>query len=169
MENELIPWLSIEDWREANAALSVIIEKNRRALDGVTGLATEILNKLTTIFELLDDLGRRFCVECANTCCRNATVWFDYADLVFLHFNRLDIPPGQIQKKPGRGCRYLQANGCRLPRQIRPWICTWYLCPMQMNYLRTHLAAQSSQFQSRRDDVKNLRKRMVDMFIRKIV
>ena len=168
MENRLIPWLTISDWREANQTLRVIIDRYRAALDDAIALAVEIRLRSVAMFPLIDRMGKRFCTKCGHPCCRIASVWYDYADLVFIHLNQLTVPPMQILKKPGVGCSYLSRNGCMLPRPIRPWICTWYLCPDQMEYLRTHVPTESLRILQQLSRIKKKRRQMEDIFIQSV-
>lgn len=53
-----------------------------------------------------------------------------------MHLCGIDIPGNQALSAPGDRCRYLGYRGCRLPRDARPWVCTWYVCPTQAARLR---------------------------------
>ena len=169
MEKTNIPWISFRDWREAKQTIRTIIEKYRQRLDSAIQLAADIQLGLTDSFPLLDDLSLRFCTECKSPCCQRATVWFDHADLIFIHLNQLQSPPSQIQKKTDVGCSYLEVNGCGLQRQMRPWICTRYLCACQMEYLRVHLNFENTLLQQKLNQVRFQRKTMEDSYIQTIV
>jgi len=62
-------------------------------------------------------------------------------------------------------CRYLTDTGCSLPRVARPWICTWYLCPVQAELLRTRLPRQERRIAEAWQEIKASRKRMERAFI----
>ena len=168
MDKELIPWLSVSDWNEANDALRVIIDRHSGLLDAAVVLAIEIRLRLAALYPMSNRLGQRFCTVCNNPCCRVATVWYDYTDLVYIHLNQLTLPPRQILKRSGTGCIYLDIDGCTLPRWVRPWICTWYLCPNQKDYLRTCLPAESTRFFRELNQIKGQRKYLEHKFIQAV-
>jgi hypothetical protein len=65
-------------------------------------------------------------------------------------------------------CRYFSHRGCALPRVARPWICAWYLCPVQTAILRKRDYLQYDDFNRIIQEIKSLRKEMEDEFIRTV-
>ena len=161
----MIPWRSIGDWHEANQSIRDIIDRRSRSLGGARKLAVEIQLRCAALYPMMDIMGQRFCANCTNPCCRIATVWYDYADLIFMHLNQLLIPKRQSSNTAGAGCDFLGPRGCTLTRWVRPWICTWYLCPDQMDYLRSRFSDEIPRFFQQRDRIKKLRRIMEDRFI----
>lgn len=131
----MIPWNSESSWREANASIAYHIEQVLRSNDSVFHLARQIKSQYERLFPPMDDLCANTCLGCPDPCCSGAKIWFDFKDLIFLHLNRLPVPPAQPVKNWQTVCRYLGSRGCTLPRLSRPWICTWYLCPAQASSL----------------------------------
>ena len=74
-------------------------------------------------------------------------------------------PPGQPRIASHDVCRYLSAEGCILSRYERPWICTWYICAEQKNYLTGFYDTSRKQLLSVIEQVKLLRKQLEDIFI----
>ena len=91
------------------------------------------------IFPLLDRACAATCPCCPTPCCLVADARFDLKDLLFIHLARVPAPMGQPRGEGSTICRYLGASGCLLPRISRPWICTWYLCPMQKQWLSSYV------------------------------
>ena len=137
-----IPWASRKAWRAANQAVADHLGHYPVALKPSRSRAREINSCLGSIFPILNQLCAHSCPWCPEPCCLKASVWFDFKDMLFLHFNKIPIPPCQPKAELKSTCRYLGAKGCRLPRTARPWICTWYLCPTQTAKLRKDHAAE---------------------------
>jgi hypothetical protein len=114
----------------------------------------------------LDALCRRTCLHCPEPCCLAAKIWFDTADLLVLHLNRMTVPAAQPLGDWGAVCRYAGERGCRLPRELRPWICSWYLCPPQAAIMRGWPAGKRRSFERTVGEIKQLRKAMEEAFIR---
>ena len=134
--NTVIPWATPQAWLGANQSLKFHQRIYHHEFEPVTSLAQKLKRRLESIFSDLDKLCIDSCPWCPEPCCLNASVWFDFKDLLFLHFNQQPIPPAQPKANPNTPCRYLGPRGCRLTRLARPWICTWYLCPTQTAKLR---------------------------------
>jgi len=159
-------WGSPEVWREANQTMNHLIHLHRPALERAKGFAYGILDQLMPIFSRLDDLCAVTCPWCPDPCCRVAKVWVDFKDLLFLHLTDQPIPPVQLMKNLDKRCYYLGSRGCTLPRVIRPWICTRYLCPSQMASLRKRPGSAQEFFEPAFQAVKAGRNKMETEFIR---
>jgi len=131
-----IPWATPMSWQAVNQTVDYHLQRYRADLNQPEILAREIKSCLNTVFPILDALCAHSCPWCPEPCCLSASVWFDFKDLLFLHFNTLSISPAQPKADFKTPCRYLGPRGCRLPRIARPWICTWYLCPTQTAKLK---------------------------------
>ena len=163
---ELPPWGSVENWLEANQSLAHLIKLHRVELQRAMTLARGIQVYLESIFGLMDDLCAVTCPFCPDPCCLNARVWIDFRDLLFLHLSAQQIPQGQIRPKLKQTCRHYSPRGCTLTRVLRPWVCTWYLCPAQVaNFHRKSLAVQENYNRAIKA-VKISRKEMEEEFIR---
>jgi hypothetical protein len=137
-----IPWASRKSWQAANQAIDYHCRLYPADLELSKILAQRIELCLNSVFKILDDLCKDSCPWCPEPCCLSASVWFDFKDLLFLHFNQKPIPPCQPKWDLKSPCCYLGSRGCRLPRIARPWICTWYLCPTQTAKLRKDYPAK---------------------------
>ena len=130
------PWRSVSDWKAANNSIDFHLYQFHQDLKPAIQIARVIFDRLESISDSLDVLGRITCSRCPEICCLSASPWYDMRDLVYLHLNQLPIPLSQTISGIGETCCYISHGGCRLPRSIRPWICTWYLCPTQTAKLR---------------------------------
>ena len=122
-------------WISTNGALLAWLESRGPALSVARGIAESIRKQLEALFPLMDDLSRATCPWCPEPCCIVTRVWFDFRDLLLLHLLAVPVPPGPIGRRSGIPCRYLRAHGCRLPRLLRPWACSQYVCGTQRRFL----------------------------------
>lgn len=123
-------------WCESNHAIGHVIDLHHAKLKPAIELAGRIRQRLEKLFPLMDELCLQTCRLCPNQCCLVATVWIDFRDLLFLHLSELPIPPAPLVASLDQNCRYLGYRGCRLPRLLRPWACTVYICGTQWHCLR---------------------------------
>lgn len=159
-----IPWNTPYLWREANTSLDRVIEINRDELAEARRLAWELRAHLESIFPTMDNLCMITCPDCTDPCCQRAWVWYDFKDLMFLHLPHIPLPPGQLMGARGERCRYATPTGCRLARLHRPFVCTWYLCPAQIQCLgRERKAVLNETMQT----IKTLRRQIEGLFIQK--
>lgn len=130
-----IPWQTPELWHTAHAVLSHSFSKKTEALLPALATAERIAGRIEILDKAMEGLCAQTCLSCTAICCRHATVWYDFKDVVFLHLTEAELPPGQAVTGSGPPCRYLSSAGCVLPRHRRPFICLWYLCPAQKSIL----------------------------------
>ena len=160
------PWGDPDSWADINGSIAYLLDRYGRAFGPVVKTAQSIRVRLISLASLLEDLCRRTCPRCPDPCCLGAKVWFDTADLLVLHLNGMPVPEAQPLHAWDGICRYAGPKGCRLDRLYRPWICTWYLCPAQMNALRGSDEGKRTEVEAVVSDVKNLRKTLEEGFIR---
>lgn len=159
------PWNTKPAWQEANRSIDGLIQRYADKLNSSLTLAALVRIRLESLFTILDDLCIETCPRCPDPCCLHASVWFDYRDLLFFHLNAVQPPDRQPIEAPNATCRYLGFRGCTLERICRPWICTWYLCPVQtgnINIQRSHLRKNLT---SKLNEIKVLRKEMEQAFL----
>ena len=160
------PWGSASDWRAANTSIEYHLKRYEQELEPAIQFASGIRNRLESIFTLLDDLGRITCPRCPDICCLSANPWYDMRDLIYLHLNRLAIPPTQPISGINNTCCYVSPRGCSLDRVTRPWICTWYLCPAQTANIRKSRTGRWQRLRPALDEVKGQRKKLEEEFVR---
>jgi hypothetical protein len=153
-------------WQAANKAVDYHLQRYRADLKPLAIVAREIKSCLNSAFPILDELCTSSCPWCPEPCCLSASVWFDFKDLLFLHFNRLSISPAQPKADFRTRCRYLGSRGCRLPRIARPWICTWYLCPTQTAKLKNDQTHKRESIERAITKIKSGRNLLESEFIR---
>ncbi|CAB5137190.1 hypothetical protein D3OALGA1CA_3618 [Olavius algarvensis associated proteobacterium Delta 3] len=152
------PWAGTESpWTSSNKALGRFIEHHRSDLKAGHSAAQTIRSHLASLFNVMDELCRNCCPWCPDPCCIVNKVWFDFRDLLFLHLLKLPIPPAQLNCGHHQACRYLAHRGCRIPRIIRPWACTRYLCATQRRFLDRLDGAVTSELQRTTDTIHDLR------------
>jgi hypothetical protein len=161
-----MPWASHASWQAVNQAVDYHLQRYRTDLKQLAILAREIKSCLNSVFPILDELCAHSCPWCPEPCCLSANVWFDFKDLLFLHFNNILISPAQPKANLRTPCRLLGPRGCRLPRSARPWICTWYLCPTQTAKLRNGHQAKRKLLNQAMAQIKSERNLLENEFIR---
>jgi hypothetical protein len=92
-------------------------------------------------------------------------VRYDFRDLVFFHCRQKALPLHQPRLQRDRPCSFLTPHGCAVPRSLRPFLCTWYLCPRQMEMIRHVFPADLADFFHRLYRIQQLRKELEAAFI----
>lgn len=151
----MIPWATDAEWRSVNRHLTEILTGYDAARVPARRTARRIHERMAALAPAMDRLAAATCSRCPSPCCLTADVWFDRLDLLRIHLLHLPAPPAQPRSSRGQICRYLGPRGCRLPRDRRPWICTWYLCPVQTRRLR---AASGGRTPSLMDDLATIQR-----------
>ncbi|MBW1988325.1 MAG: hypothetical protein JRI97_02145 [Deltaproteobacteria bacterium] len=130
-------WTCPKTWAQANASIAATIRKSAPDMARALSLARTIQDNLDSLARPMDDLCAATCPWCPEPCCHTAVVWLDFPDLLFIHLAGHKPPPRQLRETTSGPCGYLSPKGCTLPRTLRPWVCTWYLCPTQKRVLAT--------------------------------
>ena len=137
------PWGPADDrWQTTNRALKRLVDRHRADLQLTAEIGEKIRCALESLFPIFDQLCRSTCQWCPEPCCIVNKVWIDFQDLLFWHLIECTIPPGQLKSTDLEPCRYLKHRGCMLPRLIRPWGCTQYVCRTQQKRLLENNPAQ---------------------------
>jgi hypothetical protein len=152
-------------WQDSNRALQRLITRHQAGLERSMSIGQMILHLLESIFPLLDELCRSTCRWCPEPCCIVNKVWINFQDLLFLHLTGCSIPPGQLCGDQYAPCRYLGRNGCRLPRRIRPWGCTQYICSTQKKRLEKNHAGRQKHLEETIHAIRLARLDMEESFI----
>ncbi|MFW5931214.1 MAG: hypothetical protein ACOCQI_05615 [Desulfosalsimonas sp.] len=159
------PWDTPRSWQEANKAVSRLLDRHRCRLAPLLETSGIIRERI----DELDSLYRHLCAEtcpfCPHPCCINADIWFDLKDLVFLQAEGLPVPATCPRKPRHMPCPFLGSRGCLLPRTGRPWICTWYLCPVQKRRLGKHQKNILYKINLLTSEVTGLRRQLEQRFI----
>ena len=160
-----ILWLEADTWRKVQAALDYHMRLYSIDKTVLTSLAEAIADNLQEVDPIMDDLCAKTCPDCSDPCCRHADVRYDLRDLVFLHCRQNALPLHQPKQHPGQPCSFLGQNGCVLPRSLRPFLCTWYVCPQQMKELREPHFPVMSYLQPRLHAIQEQRKDLETEFM----
>ena len=160
-----VPWATENLWAEAQTALGRSLAVNAAGLAPARRQAEAIVHSLDCLADMFDQLAPTSCEVCQDPCCRHAKVWFDFKDLLFLHLSREHLPPHQLRRSIHEPCRYLGRFGCRLPHRSRPWICTWYICPVQQEAIGREIPGGGVRIETLRSRVKSRRDAMEKAYI----
>ena len=163
--NSSIPWSQRPSWIAAHQSILFHLNQQPEGLESLNQLAGEIEKLLKDLAPRMEMLCAHTCVHCPDPCCLTASVWYDFRDLLSLHLMQKPIPMGQPISDYRGLCRFITGNGCSLPREIRPWICTWYLCPVQTRWLKKRPAAVGRQLLNSLEEIKNRRVALEQKFI----
>ena len=130
LDEEIRRPLSPLHWQKFNKIISAWLRRNHEISRPARSWARVIKANL----EWLDPHFQRY-VEasyhrCPDPCCQATKIFFDRADLLYLHSLPTSIPHSQTRIKSGDLCLYLTEQGCVLPRIHRPYICTWFMCDL---------------------------------------
>ena len=164
-----IPWRTPSSWGEALRILECLAADHRGALGTALETAMRIRERLEGLFPALDALCRETCPWCPAPCCLEAAVYADFRDLLF--WVLMDISPPPVQLRHGREetCRFSSPRGCTLPRNRRPWICTWYLCATQKAVMRRWGPCERTRFDASIEAVRVERREMEEAFLSAVV
>lgn len=138
-ETFTVPWQDPDQWREVGLFFRYTGQGAK--FEPVRTAAAEIHSLLDRVAAPMDALCSRACRNCTDICCRRATIWYDFTDLVYYWFRFDRLPEAQIYKtRTGNAtcCGFLTSRGCAIPRARRPYVCTWYLCPAIKDALDRH-------------------------------
>lgn len=127
-KNSGVPWSDKKEWSQVGLFFERSLASVSPSSD-IFIIQSTIKSYLFEVDTLLSGVCESICSQCKDVCCKKATVWYDFRDLVFLSLSMGAIPREQIRKDHCSICIHLSSHGCRLPRAERPFICTWYICP----------------------------------------
>ncbi|MGM0758596.1 MAG: hypothetical protein ACQEUB_02715 [Thermodesulfobacteriota bacterium] len=158
-------WLEPSSWREVQTALDHHMRLYSIGNTALISQAEAIAVNLQEVDPIMDGLCAKTCPDCSGPCCLHADVRYDFRDLVFLHCRQKALPLHQPKQHPGQPCSFLGQNGCVLPRSLRPFLCTWYVCPQQMQELRDSHSPDMAYLQPRLRIIQEQRKDLETEFI----
>lgn len=163
---QIPPWKCPFHWAQMVHAFEHVTAVQWTRLEGARALARQIGQKLDAVDSTVDMLCDETCVRCMDVCCKKATVWYDYKDLLYLYLTSGQLPAGQISRRNDLFCSNLSSAGCRLHRTRRPFICTWYICPSQTSILAGTIDTQSvSRLPETLREIQALRRQLEQEFI----
>ncbi|CCK78933.1 hypothetical protein [Desulfobacula toluolica] len=165
-----IPWSSNDEWSQVFIFIKKIDKLYGGKLEIVSDMAIKIQQKFEKISESIDMVCSQTCVQCKDICCLRATIWYDLKDLLYIYFARKTFPESQISKKmqknKRKSCCWFSEKGCTLSRLDRPFVCTWYFCPVQKKYLARYHHELKQTFDQALMEIKILRNKIEEDFIR---
>lgn len=164
-KNSPIPWSRPTDWQAAQLAIHHHIAGLAGIREFLLPFARRLEARFGAVAFQMEALCAHTCTCCPDPCCSKASVWYDFRDLLGLHLYGKSIPMGQPISDYGNACRYISHSGCMLPRSIRPWICTWYLCPVQKRWLQRQPGDCRRSLELALDRIKTERALLEDKFI----
>ncbi len=126
-----IPWLTTSEWAEVQLSVNQICSSLGEKAVQIQELVQNIQHNYVDIDSRMEQLCADTCIDCQQVCCRTATVWYDLRDLLYIKLADGVIPERQVHRGGDFSCVNLGKNGCLIPRNRRPFICTWYICADQ--------------------------------------
>ena len=165
-----IPWQNQKQWQALTPFFDTIRNLHHKDLNPVYQQADTIRQLFISLSRPMDELCAVTCIHCQDICCKKATIWFDFKDLLYLYFAFGRLPDTQISKNKDRvghcQCCHFSNTGCLLSRLERPFVCTWYLCPDQKQALMSGDDVKSEVFMATINRIKGLRTEMESQFCR---
>jgi len=166
------PWGDRQNWRTINITLAETIARlgDKAGRDNSLHQSTQSLHAdLHELSALMAAASAESCPSCKTSCCLHARPFYNFQDLIYLHLSGLQPPaagqPIQSAEIGRNQCRYLRTTGCSLNRDVRPWICTWYICPNMKRLMQPHLARAQLLI----DRIKKKREELEDAFVEELV
>jgi hypothetical protein len=147
-------------WQQCNTIIAAWLERSNEICRSAQSWARIIRENL----EWLDPLFQRY-VEasyhsCQDPCCQATNIFFDRADLLYLHSLPTSIPRTQTRTKSGDPCLYLTGQGCLLPRIHRPHICTWFMCDLHYQCFGAEKPKIQREFVRRLEEIRYHRQKL---------
>ena len=158
-------WLKPGSWRKVHTALDYHMRRYFAENPALVSTAESIAGNLQAVDPVMDKLCAATCPSCPEPCCLHADVRYDFRDLVFLHCRQEGLPVHQPRLQRDRPCSFLTPYGCAVPRSLRPFLCTWYLCPRQMEMVGDVFPPDPADFFHRLRRIQQLRKELEAAFI----
>lgn len=165
LKNSPIPWSHPNSWQAAQLSLHHHTARLCNIHGFLLPLAEDIEMRLHAVAVQMETLCAHTCTYCPDPCCLKASVWYDFRDLLSLHLFGKSLPMGQPISAYGDICQYFSHSGCSLPRSIRPWICTWYICPVQTMWLGKQPGDLSQRLELAVGQIKSQRAVLENKFI----
>lgn len=125
------PVLSISEPDAFHAAvekLRIMFTSDLAILDKVRDSAQEYRKAFDALDPLIQYYTSRVCPFCGTVCCANIHGFPAFEDLVGILAMRFEIPEYRLDVNEKEMCQFMGPAGCVLPRQQRPFRCTWYFC-----------------------------------------
>lgn len=160
-----ILWREPSSWREVHTALDYHMRRYPTENAALVSLAEAIAGNLQVVDPVMEQLCAATCPSCPDPCCLHADVRYDFRDLVFFHCRQKALPLHQPRLHTGQPCLFLARHGCGLPRTLRPFLCTWYLCPQQMEIIQNTSSRDMSRVLQILRSIQQQRKDLEDAFI----
>ena len=157
-----VPWQEADQWKGVSYFFENIFKRfSYDQIHGLKALTHEIDRAYGELDIAMDGLCHGVCPACPDNCCARAQVYYDFKDLAFYYARFSTLPGKQLVRPRKEACPMLGPSGCRLSRNRRPFLCTWYLCPD----LKRVGGRTLSIIEGLIIEIKNYRSRLEDYFI----
>lgn len=167
---DTIPWTKQIEWNQVYNAIKRIDSLYGDKLENICKMATGIRQKYQEMSRSIETICSLTCESCEDICCVRATIWFDLKDLLYLYFGMKMFPDAQIiktnQESQKKACCHFSEKGCTLNRVERPFVCTWYFCPVQTEYFKRHHPDIKQTIDQTLLEIKGFRNKIEAEFIR---
>jgi hypothetical protein len=151
-------------WQQVNK----IINSWLGSSDEITRSAQSRARVIAANLEWLDPFFQRYVeasyYRCPDPCCQATSIFFDRADLLYLHSLASLIPDSQTRVRSGNPCLYLTEQGCVLPRIHRPYICTWFMCDLHYECFGAEEPKIQREFVRRLEEIRHYRQKLSHLY-----
>ena len=164
-----IPWSGEKQWDEVVFSITHVANRHKAQGEHLETMAKQIGREISNLSDSVEQVCLKTCVACNDICCRKATIWYDLKDLLSLYYAGKRLPRSQMEKQMSRHgmiCCHLSESGCALPRDCRPFVCTWYFCAGQNRYLEQYDPELKHRIAGCLADIKRFRNSIEKEFIR---
>ncbi len=155
-----IPWIHGYDWEQVSTSIAKALAAMGDEVEPLKKTAQQIRTEYEKIEDELDLICKKTCISCLEVCCMHATVWYDLRDLLYLYLVEGKLPERQMHRLNDGSCCMLTRTGCKVGRSRRPFICIWYICSSQKEFLSQYPSVSVGIKQ-----IQDLRKQLENQYI----
>ena len=126
-------------------------------------ILAEIKDAFDSISPYIQRHTEAVCPSCPGVCCVNRHSYYDKSDMVFINALGLKGSNYKADREENKPCRFLQDDGCSLPRYMRPFRCTWYFCESLLDSMQKDKAKEYRAFVSAFQRLQGIRQKLLEM------
>ncbi len=126
---------------------------------------SELKEAFDSISPYIQKHTSKVCPVCEKVCCIDRHGNYDEKDLIFISALGLNNNGNKSDRADTDPCRFLQKNGCSLPRYKRPFRCTWYFCERLLESMKADRPREYRVFISAFQHLQAIRQRLLEQDI----
>ncbi len=125
-------------------------------------LALDMKEAFEAVSPFIEKHTRMVCPACPEACCIDRHGTHEEEDFAFLRGLGQPPPPEPPRAVDTEPCRHLSETGCRIPRWLRPFRCTWYFCSPLLEEMPEEDPREYREFMRALERLQDLRRRVAD-------